>query len=288
LATSINNLNLSKNHPMENEETEKLKFQNELEKLKMKAEFGANFSDGDSELPPEIEAEWLESVRKFEENFEKSNQKKIGELLGSPVFTPVTEIAPENIEGELEKILDMLGEKGIKLDHDEDVPVAELYRFITEELMDHETDVYDMPGWQTHIIYEEFYPNHEKDIFRHCENFCESLFKQKAEALQYELDSELVFSSGAVLIRDEFIEKAKSWFEAYDSFTVNRLLYKKPEYNLEQCMGHVHLFLDYDANLEDGSSSHFEGPGIFYLHYIHDYWMICGMDFPGFKEWAGV
>jgi len=270
---------------MENEE-EELKFQNELEKLKMKAEFGAFFMEGESGIPPEIEAKWLENVRKFEEEHENTSARKIGDILGNPTFIPLAELSPENIEAELEKILDRLGEQGIELDHDEDVPMAELYRFVTEELMDHETEVYDMPGWQTHIIYEEFYPNHEKDILRHCDSFSHSLFSQKADALKYELDREMAFASGAVLTSEEFIERAKKWFDSYDHFTLNRLMYMKPEYDLNQDLGHVHTFVDYDAYLEDGSFVHFEGPGIFYMHLEFDYWNICGMDFPGFKEWA--
>ena len=154
--------------------------------------------------------------------------------------------------------------------------------------MDHETEVYDLPGWQTHLIYEEFYPNHEKDIIRHCESFCKSLFGQSAEYLDHELDNEMAFASGAVLTSKEFVERAISWFEAYDSFTVNRLLFMKPEYDLAQDLGHVHTYIDYDANMEDGTTIHFEGPGIFYMHLMYGYWSICGMDFPGFKEWAGV
>ena len=149
---------------MENAEDEALKFENELEKLKMKAELGASFFEGNADLPPEIEAQWLKNVRAYEENYENMKPQKIRDVLGDPTLIPVSEISDENIEAELERMKELMGSKGIILDHDKEVPMKELYRFIVDEMMDHETDMFDMPGWQTHIIYEEFYPNHEKDI----------------------------------------------------------------------------------------------------------------------------
>jgi len=38
-----------------------------------------------------------------------------------------------------------------------------IYKFITEELFDHEMDDIMLPGFVHHFIYEEFHPNHEYD-----------------------------------------------------------------------------------------------------------------------------
>ena len=143
-----------------------------------------------------------------------------------------------------------------------------------------------MPGMVCHFIYEEFYPNHEKDIIRFCESFCRNLFGKSDEYLDVELDHELVFANGVVMNNKQFVDKAKLWFDAFESFTLSQLRFMKPEFSLEQGMGHVNTWFDYDAKLEDGSSINFSGPGIFYMHFIYGFWYICGMDFPGFKEWA--
>jgi hypothetical protein len=280
---------------MEPEYNDDQQFENELEKLKMQGEFGAKFFVGGADIPPEIEAEWLKNVRAFEEtSLNISPKKTLGEIIGNPVLTPVSEINPGHIEAALEKLLEILGNKSFAVDFDEDIPTTEKYRFITEDLINKEMDVFGsfgmsvpgVPGMVTHIIYEEYYPNHYKDIIRSVENFCKMLFDRSDEYLSMELDFELVFSSGQTMHKKEFIEKAKRWFASYRSFTINKLGFMKPEFTIEHGMGHVNAYLDYDAMQEDGAIVNFEGPSIFYMHFLGGYWFICGMDFPGFKEWA--
>jgi hypothetical protein len=270
---------------MEPEENEELGFRNELEKLKLQGEFGAKFFSGNTDLPPEIEAEWLKNVRAFEEVYQDTPDRKLRDIIGNPAFMPIAELMPDQLEAELKKLTDLLAENHIAIDHDDEVPLGEIYRFITEDLMDHEMQVFGLPGMVTHIIYEEFYPNHLKDIIRRCEDFCRMLF-EKSEYLENELDHELVFATGEIMSSKELVEKANDWFDTYPSFTVNKLGFMKPEFTLEQGMGHVHFFIDYDTHTEGGNKLNFTGPGIFYVHYIYGSWFICGMDFPGFKEWA--
>ena len=274
---------------MEPGENDELKFENEIEKLKQQLEFGGNFFEGNANIPLELEAEWLKHVRAFEENYPDAVQKTVAEIIGNPIFTPVSQVDPSKMDEELDKILETLGTHNIALDYDDEVASSEIYRFITEELINHEMDVMDMPDMITHYIYEEFYPNHAKDIVRRCESFCHQLFEKRDEYLDMELDNEMAFANGTVMNKEQFVAKAKLWFDSYESFTVNNIGFMKPEFNLEQQLGHVHTWFDYDAKLEDGSSINFAGPGIFYMHLAYgEYWNICGMDFPGFKEWAFV
>jgi hypothetical protein len=279
---------------MENKENdpENPEFDNEIEKLKLQAEFGAKFfiPDG-SDIPPEIEAEWLKNVREFEKAYQEHPpvSKKIREILENIKMIPVSEIDPALIEAELAKIFGLLEEKNIVLDHEDDVPVEELYRFVAEELMDKEIELIDLPGgFATHLIYEEYHPNHEKDIMRSIDKFSHTLFEKKAENMPYELDNELVFSSGEIMTSKEFIEKATAWFDSIGSITVNRMGFMKPEFNLEQQMGHVHFFVDYDVMNLDGTFQNYSGPGIFYVHFMFGGWFVCGMSYPGFSEWSGV
>ncbi len=271
---------------MEPEENDDLKFENELEKLKQQGEFGGKFFEGNADIPPELEAEWLKNVRAYEESYQNAPKKKVGEIIGNPVFTPVSEIDPALIEVELEKIFELLAANNIALDYNDDVPASEIYRFVTEELINHEMDVMDIPGMVNHFIYEEFYPNHAKDIFRQCDSFLIQLFDKKDENLDMKLDRGLVFANGTIMDETEFIEKAKRWFDSYECFRVNKLAYMAPVFDLEQEMGHIDAWFDYDCVLQDGSFTNFSGPGIVYVHYIYGSWLICGMDFPGFKEWA--
>ncbi len=272
---------------MEPGEMDELKFENELEKLKQQGEFGGKFFEGTADIPPELEAEWLKHVRAYEESYQNAPQKTVAEIIGNPVFTPVTEIDPELIDIELEKIFELLAANHIALDYDDDVSAAEIYRFITEELINHEIDVMDIPGMVNHFIYEEFHPNHAKDIVQHCDSFCHQLFDKRDEYLDHELDDEMAFPNNVIMSKKQFVEKAKLWFDAYKKFSVNQIGFMKPEFDLEQQLGHVNTWFDYDAILEDDSIINFSGPGIFYMHLVYgEYWCIYGMDFPGFKEWA--
>src|ERR1700722_17845561 len=110
-----------------------LKFENELEKLKLQGEFGANFFGGSGNIPPEMEAQWLKNVRAFEESYNNAPEKTIAEIIGNPDLTPVSEIREENIGAELDNLCRLLAKHNIVIDHDEDVPAREIYRFITEE-----------------------------------------------------------------------------------------------------------------------------------------------------------
>ncbi len=54
---------------------EEIRFDNEVKKLKLKAEYGAYFGEGESSLPAEVESQWLDYINDFE-NFVKSTVQK--------------------------------------------------------------------------------------------------------------------------------------------------------------------------------------------------------------------
>ncbi len=54
--------------------------------------------------------------------------------------------------GEIELALDLLEEHTINVDFLANVPAAEHYRFLVEQLMDHEIEDIHLPGWTTNSI----------------------------------------------------------------------------------------------------------------------------------------
>ena len=92
------------------EELNKLRVENEIKKMKLTLEYGANFSTpSENKLPPELEGLWLDNIQKFEDSIAKNNCVKIYDFVGKPVFKLVDEISENEIEFELNRILNLLG-----------------------------------------------------------------------------------------------------------------------------------------------------------------------------------
>jgi len=153
------------------DELEKLRMENELKKAKLILEHGAIFSEsGESKISPEIENEFLKNIEAFERSFHNSEQIALYDFIHRPEYTLVDEIPESAIGAELAKIMNTLHENEINLDTLCEVPDKELYRFITEELFQHEIDNMRIPGMRTCFIYEEFHPNHDYYISETCKD----------------------------------------------------------------------------------------------------------------------
>ena len=70
---------------------EMLRHENELTRLKIKAEFGVDIKETDS-LNPAVENIWLNNILEFERAVMKNEKITIAELMGNPVFKKVNDI----------------------------------------------------------------------------------------------------------------------------------------------------------------------------------------------------
>lgn len=137
---------------------------NDLKRKELEERYGAAFSSPDeSEIPAEVEAQWLENIDEFERQFENAAQIPLREFIGSPSVRPLADIPPAELEAELNALLDLLAEHDVSVDFLREVDDAEAYRFITEELLDEEIDDIRVPGMVLHFIYEEFHPGEDDD-----------------------------------------------------------------------------------------------------------------------------
>ena len=172
------------------QDEEDLKFENEVKKLKITAEYGGDFGPLESEkLSPGLESKWLDSIMAFEKAMEEKKTIRIGKLLEDPIFTPISGIPEQSLTAELEKVMDLFAEKGIVVETIHGATAKELYCFITEELVDEEMNWIEAEGWVTHYIYEEFYPNHEEDLKNAAFEFIDAVAKQNVEYLDHQLCS---------------------------------------------------------------------------------------------------
>jgi len=166
---------------------EQLKAENDFLKMKLMLERGGHFGgDDNSELPPEIENQFLNNVMAFEKQFEECKTIKVFDKIGAPLhFKPVKEVPDCDIDEAWKELRHHMNEHGIDLDVcSPNISARELYRFTTEELFEHETDDMNLPGWSTNFIYDEFYPDPVYDNTRAATGECINYILEK-EPMQW-------------------------------------------------------------------------------------------------------
>ena len=172
------------NHPDDDFQDRIQRTLNEYKQEELAEKYGAQFSpESNPNLPPQVEAQWLEYIDEFERQFENATQIPLRELVGSPSTRPLADIPPSELEAELNQLLDLLAEHGVCVDFLHEVETNEAYRFITEELFGEEIDNLRIPGMQQHFIYEEFHPNDKEDARMWAKEFLDAFFGNDGEQL---------------------------------------------------------------------------------------------------------
>ena len=122
--------------------TEHFRIENEILRMKLKAQYGDAFEmGGEGNLPPEIENQFLKNVIGYEEASENAEYITVYEKLGKPAYKPAADLAAREFADALKNLTAVMLEQGINLDfcdgpYEDDV----IYRFITEELFNSEIE----------------------------------------------------------------------------------------------------------------------------------------------------
>jgi hypothetical protein len=135
-----------------------------------------SFEDHNEEMSPQAESEWLDNIAEFERQFENTRTITVRERIGDPQVKPLADLADAELAGELDRLFNLLSENDIAVDFLHEQNEREIYRFLTEELLEEEIDDIQIPGMVSHFIYEEFHPNDEDDITDAIEEFLFTLF----------------------------------------------------------------------------------------------------------------
>ena len=166
---------------MENQKDPSLTKEDELKseiaalKMKLGLEFGMKMDDTSS-LSPDVESQWLRNVYAFEQQFSQAKRIKVYDYIGRPVVMKYDELTPDQIRKELERVRVIMENHALELDCICQYDDAIIYKFITEELFEHEMDDMTIPGMTYHFIYEEFHPNHDYDLREHSKGLIETIF----------------------------------------------------------------------------------------------------------------
>jgi hypothetical protein len=265
---------------------ERLREENELLKLKLKAETGAEYGQLES-IDPSLENAFLNNIIEFERRSAQTKTSKVYELLGKPDFITSDQLSDEQVAHELERIESILGEHNIVVDYLAEYPERDKYRFVTEELFLLETDDMFMPGMTCHYIYEEFHPNHTLTITDRARDFIEGWFEQRFSETSFELADQWITDQGKIFAKEAVLQKFRQIFDCYDHF-------KNTKYELQNVqadvtegeatgMGFAEGLAEYDAVSENGEIAHFRGPFKLYLQLNYDWWNIFFAYWPGLK-----
>jgi hypothetical protein len=197
---------------------------NDKKKEDLRKQYGMSFEGHSEEMSPGQEGEWLDYITEFERQFENARQITVGKRIGDPEVKPLAEITDAELADELDRLFDLFAENNIAIDFLHEQTDREMYRFITEELLEEETDDIQIPGMVSHFIYEEFHPNDEDDITDAIEEFLFTLFngdfKDPQGMHDHILSEESMHDSlGNLIHREEFKLLLVDFYEAYPLLT---------------------------------------------------------------------
>jgi hypothetical protein len=149
-------------YPMDFEDTESQnqvqRLLNEKKKQELSERYGAVFPQVDrSDLPVDVETDWLDHVEEFESQYEDASVMTVREFVGYPATPPLEDIPKDEFESELNQLFGILIRNDVTVHFPEDVDDREIYRFLSEDLLEEEMVDIRVPGMRHCFIYEEFF-----------------------------------------------------------------------------------------------------------------------------------
>jgi hypothetical protein len=267
--------------PKKKKSEEDLKFENEFLRAKIQMERGGTFHSEEN-ISPEIENQFLKNIEAFEKAWDNAKQITVYEKIGKPPFKKAEEISDKELKKELRKIQKKLEENGIHVSTIYKVNERELYRFITEELFNHETDDMSLPGWVMHYTYEEFHPNHECTVKEQIEDFVKFILSDTRKTDNWFFEEHI--KTSLVAEKKKALEKINLFLSFYSAFKVEKFEITHFEINNEKTLAKVGFNLKYIAII-DGSNERqiFDGSGTAVLkdEFESNWWSVYELKMPG-------
>lgn len=273
---------MSKSSQDRNEREKQLRFENELEKLKLMATHGATFFSNDkSNIPPEIEYKWLNYINKLEDQFEYGDSITVRARLGNPEFPSPDELVENEIPEKLDELYELMIKNNVSLDVLGDEPESEIYRFITEELFEEEIDDIQIEGMYTCFIYEDFHPNAKLDAGYTLENFFMHFLN---ENLQDQLDiyfcEKVQCNNENRLPRDDYLKRLYNFLDSFDKMVLHTLDIKSIDVNNTEDKADISFFVHYSGWFEANEIT-FEGRSEAHLKRDKDgFWRTYSLSIP--------
>ncbi len=273
------------NNPQEN-----LRIENEILRMKLKAELGGIYG-GSHNLPPEIENEFLKNILAFEREYANAKTVKLAVLLGNPTIKKEAEMDDAAVVAALQELGELLEQKNIVIDFIQPRDDRFKYKFITEELLEHETEDMQLEGMIKHFTYEEFHPDHAAEIREKTLQFLWGWFDRRMDAGSYYFGQQFIQPNGKVLTAEELTGKIQSVFASYTAFSECQYAIEEIQFDLHEStdgtnegMGFAEGGIKYLATLESGEQQLIEGPFKIYFSREYGCWSIFFFYLTGFNS----
>jgi len=263
---------------------ENLRMENQFLELKLKAEFGAE-TFASSDLPADIENQFLKNVLEFEKSFSQSRENKVSDILGNPFMKPEAELDDLRIELYLNRVNKMLLEKNIAVDFGGEYSNRVKYKFITEELFEASIFPAGIPGMIMHFSYEEFHPDHAIDLEKKARKFISGWFDKDIEKLLWELADYIILPNGTTLGKEKVSEKLNQAFSRYSHFSEYKHLISDVTFAIDDESGNacVEGVVSYNALMAKNEAIAIQGSFKLYFCREYGWWNIYFFVLPGFE-----
>ncbi|MEQ8682415.1 MAG: hypothetical protein RLO17_00610 [Cyclobacteriaceae bacterium] len=257
---------------------EEIRFDNEVKKLKLKAEHGAQFGAGDISLPAEVESQWLDYINDFENFCKKHGTKKVKEVIGKPSFPPEKSLSDEELPKVLDDLTDLLHTHEISLSVLYETPDREIYRFITEELLEEEMQIIPIPGMFTQFTYEEFHPNDEEDLRQYTEEFLKMLLSLDFTYMDFLLSPSCQLGN-EVMESKVFVSRLQKFLDPIESMSLINFNIHSIEINDDSSK--VDFQLIYEIKLNNKPKSENTDKASLNFKHQYGYWYVRSVNIPG-------
>lgn len=276
---------------MENEEKfsedpeEQLRIENELLKLKLQAELGAEFGSN-ADIPPEVEQEFLKQIMAFQEHQKDAPLVVFGEYVGSPQLKPAADMSEADLEDAWDELEALLHEKHLHLNFGTEYPLAVKYEFVRTDLFPLEI-MKPSEGHNWIFDYEEFHPNHAAEIEKRATAFLNDFFTNTISEQSSYLAAMLVSSKGNMVPVEELEKKVQRFHDLFTGithfeFSIVETKVEEPKRPGDLMMGFVEGVLSYTIETEDHQQEALTGPFKCYFQRIGDWWDIFCFHIHGF------
>lgn len=258
--------------------------ENNLLKLKLGVEYGMHMEDL-SELSPALQNEWLKSVYAFEQSFKNGKRVKVYDYIGRPTFCKWDTLTSDQTRTELQRLELIMENNSVELDCICKYDDAVIYRFITEELFQHEMDDMRVTGMTYHFTYEEFHPNHDYDLRDYSRRYVEAIMTRPWDE-EYDgmhLAASVLFS-GHEHDRRSISSIIRTFQEAHGVLTIERMHITQVSIDTNVTKADVNANLCVTGKMRDGHNIRYEGNCALHFTRSDDYWFIGDFHIPGFSE----
>ncbi|HCA43143.1 MAG TPA: hypothetical protein DEP28_07815 [Bacteroidetes bacterium] len=111
----------------------------------------------------EAEEEFKHFVEEHDKELKGAKVIKVFDKIGKPKLKKLTDLDKESLKDEYKKLICLLDEKNIVIHFQNDYPLTEMYRFVTEEIMNQSVEDVKKPHSHINFIYEDFHPEVAED-----------------------------------------------------------------------------------------------------------------------------